>query len=62
MICCCRAVRCLSVTIVYVESNVVGERAQIVDQNIRSENGIDNAIVLIKSYVAEFKKKLDSVF
>lgn len=43
-------------TIIEAESNVIRDRAQIVGQNIRSENGVEHAVLLIESYMSEFEK------
>ena len=43
------------------ESNVIRDRAQVVGQNIRSEDGIKNAIKLIELYAAEIHSSVDKV-
>ncbi|MBI5961981.1 MAG: glycosyltransferase family 1 protein [Chloroflexi bacterium] len=43
------------------ESNVIRERAQVIGQRIRSENGVEDAVNLIEAYSYQFKIKTDSV-
>jgi len=42
------------------ESNVIRERAQVIGQEIRSEDGVQNAIKLIEAYTLDFKTSFDS--
>jgi len=46
--------------IVEAEKNVIREHAQAVGQEIRSEDGVGNAIKLIEAYALEFKANADS--
>ena len=46
----------LTQAIAEAESSTTRKRAQFIGQSIRSEKGIDNAIMLIESYVSEFKR------
>jgi UDP:flavonoid glycosyltransferase YjiC (YdhE family) len=47
--------------IVEAESNTIRDRIQSIGQNIRSENGVEDAIKLIETHVAEFQPKADHV-
>ncbi len=51
----------LMCAIAEAESNVIRDRAQVVGQNIRSEDGIKNAIKLIELYAAEIHSSVDKV-
>jgi len=44
------------------EKNAIREQAQVIGQEIRSEDGVDNAINLIEMYVRDFKTNADSAF
>ncbi len=46
----------LTQAMVEADSNIIRKRAQFFGQDIRSEDGINNAIMLIESHVFEFKK------
>jgi sterol 3beta-glucosyltransferase len=48
--------------IVQAETKPARERAQLIGQGIRSEDGVKNAIELIETYTSEFKREVDSVF
>lgn len=42
------------------ESNAFRERAQVIGQRIRGENGVADAVQLIEAYVLEFQSNVDS--
>jgi hypothetical protein len=44
--------------IVEAESDVIRRRAQVVGQEVRSEDGVENAIRLIESYVNELGNRV----
>jgi sterol 3beta-glucosyltransferase len=59
-------VRSLSVeklvqAVVEAESNLVRERAQVIGQRIRSEDGVKGAVQLIEEHFLDFKTKADTV-
>ena len=54
------SVKNLVQAIAEAESNVIRERAQVIGQEIRSEDGVKDAIKLIEAYVLEFKANVDS--
>lgn len=45
----------LTRAIIEAESDIIRKQAQVIGQNIRSEDGVENAICLIESYANEFK-------
>jgi sterol 3beta-glucosyltransferase len=46
--------------VVEAESNIVRERAQVIGQRIRSEDGVKDAVELIEEHFLDFKTKVDS--
>ncbi len=46
----------LVLAIAKAESDVICDRAQLVGQNIRSEDGVEHAVLWIESYMSEFVK------
>lgn len=49
------SVKVLTQVIVEAESTAIRERAQMIGQKIRGEEGVKNAVMLIESYAATFK-------
>ncbi|NOT04735.1 MAG: glycosyltransferase family 1 protein [Anaerolineales bacterium] len=51
----------LTQAIAEAESNVIRERAQVIGQRIRSEDGVKDAVKLIEAYSIDFKTRIDSI-
>ena len=49
------SVKALIQAIVEADSTTIRERAQVIGQKIRSEEGVEHAVLLIEAYVSTFK-------